>query len=206
MTMAEKTPYHLKGVLLGACNCDWGCPCNFEAPPTYGFCEGSYLWHVQEGHYGQTALNGLAFAWCARSPAALHLGNVTALCLVDERATLQQRHAIEELLTNPTVMPFGIFKVLTTTMLGFRHVRFTLDLNGTKSRAKVGDVLNLELTSMTNPVTGEVEPATLLKPKGFTSQRQELCATSTFKVTSEGLSYDHSGKYGEYSSFEYTSA
>src|SRR5262252_6759515 len=37
MTMAEKTPYHLKGVLLGACNCDWGCPCNFEAPPTYGF-------------------------------------------------------------------------------------------------------------------------------------------------------------------------
>ena len=66
-----------------------------------------YLWHVQEGHYGQTALNGLAFAWCARSPAALHLGNVTALCLVDERATLQQRQAIEELLTNPTVRPFA---------------------------------------------------------------------------------------------------
>ena len=41
--MAEKTSYHLKGMLLAACNCDWGCPCNFEAPPTKGFCEGGYL-------------------------------------------------------------------------------------------------------------------------------------------------------------------
>src|SRR5215471_113169 len=35
--MAQRDAYHIKGVLLGACNCDWGCPCNFEAPPTYGF-------------------------------------------------------------------------------------------------------------------------------------------------------------------------
>jgi hypothetical protein len=49
--MAEKISYHLKGVMLGACNCDWGCPCNFEAPPSKGFCEGGYLWHVQEGTY-----------------------------------------------------------------------------------------------------------------------------------------------------------
>ena len=26
--------YHFSGVMLGACSCDWGCPCNFEAPPT----------------------------------------------------------------------------------------------------------------------------------------------------------------------------
>jgi hypothetical protein len=57
-----------------------------------------------------------------------------------------------------------------------------------------------------NPVTGEEEPATLLKPKGFTSQLQELCATAVLRFSTEGLSYDHSGKYGEFSPFEYKGA
>ena len=144
---------------------------------------------------------------CGRSPGPLHLGNVTSLYLVDERATPEQRQAIAELLTtNPTVMPFSVFKALTSTMLGIRHVPFALDLKGTQSRAKVGDALDLQLAPMRNPVTGEEEPATLLKLKGFTSQRQELCATSTFRLTSEALSYDHSGKYGEFSAFEYKGA
>src|ERR671923_939455 len=103
--VAEKISYHLKGVLLAACSCDWGCPCNFEAPPTKGFCEGGYLWHVQEGVYGQVTLHGLNFAMYGRSPGPVHLGNLTTLYFVDERATPDQRQAIEELLiTNPTVM------------------------------------------------------------------------------------------------------
>ena len=27
---------------LMACNCNWGCPCSFDAPPTYGRCETDY--------------------------------------------------------------------------------------------------------------------------------------------------------------------
>lgn len=107
------------------------------------------------------------------------------------------------LTTNPTAMPFSVFKTLTSTMLGIRYAPFALDLKGTQSRAKIGDALELQLALMKNPVTGEEEPATLLKPKGFTAQRQELCATSTFRVTSESLSYDHSRQYGEFCPFEY---
>jgi len=205
--MAENISYHLKGVGLCGCSCNWGCPCNFEAPPTQGFCEGGYFWHVQDGTYGHVALHGLTFAWLAHSPGPLHLGNLTSLYLVDERATPAQRQAIEELLTtNPTVMPFSIFKALTSTLLGIRYVPFVLNLKGTQSRVKVGDILDLQLTPMKNPVTGEEEPVTLLKPKGFTSHQQELCTTATFRLTSEGLSYDHSGKYGESFAFEYKDA
>src|SRR5216684_5913383 len=56
--------------------------------------------------------------------------------------------------------------------------------------------LELALAPMINPVTGEEEPATLMKPKGFTAQVQELCATAVLRFSKEGLSYDHSGKYG----------
>jgi hypothetical protein len=27
-------------IFLDACNCDWGCPCQFNAKPTHGNCEG----------------------------------------------------------------------------------------------------------------------------------------------------------------------
>ena len=31
-----------------SCNCDYGCPCNFNALPTTGKCEGEWTWHVEE--------------------------------------------------------------------------------------------------------------------------------------------------------------
>ena len=50
------------------------------------------------------------------------------------------------------------------------------------------------------------EYATLLKPTGFTSQEQALCTTTTFRMTAADFTFDHSGKYGEFSPFEYTPA
>ena len=85
------------------------------------------------------------------------------------------------------------------------YLPFELHLDGIRSRLTPNTVVR-QLTPMKNPVTGEDEYATLLKPTGFTSKRQELCATETFRLTTAGLSYDHSGKYGEFSPFEYTSA
>ncbi|MCH7940236.1 MAG: DUF1326 domain-containing protein [Candidatus Marinimicrobia bacterium] len=37
--MAETLKWTLDVEFLMACNCDWGCPCGFQAPPTYGKCE-----------------------------------------------------------------------------------------------------------------------------------------------------------------------
>ena len=202
--MAEKVPCYLKGVFVAGCSCDWGCPCNFEAPPTKGFCEGGGIWHIEQGHYGNVQLDGLRLGGFAHSPAALHLGNVTLLVLVDDRADAQQRAAIEAMF--PTTPPFSIFYSLTNTFLGFHYVPIAVQLNGTRSRVTIPGTLELALAPIINPVTGEEEPATLLKPKGFTSQLQELCATAVLRFTKEGLSYDHSGKYGEFSPFEYKGA
>ena len=202
--MPANTSYHLKGELLGACSCDWGCPCNFEAPPTTGFCEGMYVWHIREGTIGAVIVSGLTIAWGAHSPAAVHLGSLTGVWVFDQRATPLQREALEDLVTrNPDAVPFAIFASLTTTLLGVHLAPFDLALDGRRSRLQVPGFIDLVLVPMTNPVTGEEEPATLLKPKGFTSQRQELCASTVFKLSAGGLRFDHSGKYAEYSEFEY---
>ncbi len=202
--MSGKAAYHLKGILLGACNCDWGCPCNFEAPPSQGACEGGHLWHLEQGSYQEVSLAGLHILWLARSPGPLHLGNLTGLHLVDDRASAEQRQAIEAMLTSdPDVVPFAIFLSLTGKSPGLYYKRFEVELNGVHSRARVGGVYKVQLVPMKNPVTGEDEPATLIKPKGFTSQHQQLCFASTLRLSAGELSFSHSGKYGEYNTFEY---
>ena len=205
--MTKKLSYHLKGVLLGACNCDWGCPCNFEVAPSYGFCEGGYVWHVQDGRCDSVSLAGLTFGWFGHAPGPIHLGNITSLLCVDELADDRQRQALEKLVVKtPDSVPYGIFMSLTSNFLGVRYARVEAKFDGVRSRVRFDGVYEVELTPMKNPVTGEEEPATLMKPKGFTSKHQELCTTAKMRLSGQGLAYEHTGKYGEYSPFEYKSA
>ena len=105
--MAQQVPYYLKGTLVGGCSCDWGCPCNFEVAPSRGFCDGEYVWCVEQGHYGDVQLDGLNFGMFVHSPEAIHLGNLIVATVVDERAGAQQRRAIETMIVQ--IEPFSIF-------------------------------------------------------------------------------------------------
>lgn len=200
--MTQSENYHLKGRLLGACNCAWGCACSFEEPPSFGTCEGVYLWQVDSGHYDGVELDGLVISEVSKFPEAIHLGNGTSVYLVDERATEDQRQAIESMVRKEA--PFSVFIDLTTQFMGFRYVRFQAMIDGINSRATIPGKLDMHLAPMKNPVTGEDELATLNKPTGFTSQIQELCTTSAFKFDGEDLSVDFPGKYAEFCPFEYS--
>lgn len=199
-------PWNLKGHLLGACSCDWGCPCSFNAVPTKYFCEGGYVWHVTQGQFDGTPMDGLTFCWIARSPGPLHLGNVTAQPIIDERATPKQREALAALFTGKEGGPFAIFAAVTSTFHQPIYAPFAVDVRGLHSSVKVGAFLDLQLSPISNPVTGAKEELQLRKPTGFTSTWADLGKTARFAIQTPTLSYDHSGMYGEYSEFEYAPA
>src|SRR5256885_3740176 len=92
--MSTKTKWTIEADCLQACNCDYGCPCEFSAPPSLGFCEGMGAWRISRGRYGDVSLDGLGFAFVARWPGAIHEGNGTVCLLFDERANPQQRDAL----------------------------------------------------------------------------------------------------------------
>jgi len=164
----------MKGDLVGACNCDWGCPCNFAAPPTYGHCEGMYVWVVREGRYSDVPLDGLVFGWGGRSPGPMHEGHGTAVVVIDERASAEQRQAIETLTRSGEAgLPFDIFYAVTETWLDTVTTPIEVELNGIDSKVTMGggDLFELELSRIKNPVTGEEEELYLDKPTGFTSTR-----------------------------------
>ena len=56
------------------CNCAYGCPCQFNALPTYGNCQAVAAMQIDKGHHGDTSLDGLKFVGIFRWPGAIHEG------------------------------------------------------------------------------------------------------------------------------------
>jgi hypothetical protein len=193
----------LKGTVLIACNCDYGCPCNYNALPTYRFCDGGWIWHVDDGAYGDTPLGGLAFGIFVKWPGAIHEGNGEGVIYVDERADDAQRDAISTLVSGQVGGPWGILAWTWPTVHGPKPARFEVEVNGVHSRAKIGDFVELASTTIKNPVSGaEVHPAAVL-PEGIIVKHADLGASSVYRLDDE-ISYDHSGQYTSVGEFDYS--
>ena len=191
----------LHGTVLIACNCDWGCPCNFNALPTTGSCEGGWSWIVENGSYGGVDLNGLAVSVFAQWPGAIHEGNGRAVGFIDERADDAQREALTRLLRGEIGGPWGVF-INTYALEGPYSAAYRVELAEQRSRLQVGDTVHLELEPIRNPVThAEAHPEVVL-PEGLVVKRAALAASRVFQVN-QGVRYDHSGKYTAYGRFDY---
>ncbi len=199
--------WRLKGSILGSCNCEYGCPCNFNVAPTNGGCEGVYVWVIREGHYGKTDLGGLTMAHGGSFPEAIHKGRGYGVYIVDERATPEQRQALEILQKgNGVGLPFDIFAKVTAQWHETVYAPMEVHLDGIRSRVKIGGgkIYDLALSRMKNPVTGAEEEVYLDKPTGFTSKRSELGTSTAARFRVDGISFDNSGHYAEYGEFDYS--
>ncbi len=193
--------WKLKGTVLVACNCDYGCPCNFNAPPSTGDCEGGWVWHIEEGRYGDVDLAGLTIALFADWPGAIHEGDGKAVAYYDERADERQREALEALARGESGGPWGIF-INTYELLRVEPTSFDLEVKDARSRFKIGEFAELQMEPIRNPVTGEEVEGGVVLPKGLVFN-EGWCAASTVFRVNDGVSYDHSGKQAEYAPFEY---
>ncbi len=194
--------WSLSGTVLIACNCDYGCPCNFNALPTTGKCEGQWTWCVDEGRYGHLSLDGLNFTVAVDWPGAIHEGNGRALILVDERADERQRQAIATLVGGEVGGPWGVLAWTWPTVDGPYPVSYDVRLDGVRSSVRAGDLLELEMEPIRNPVTrAEVHPGAVL-PEGIVFKQGDFSSSRTFRVTG-GVSFQHSGTYAAVAPFQY---
>jgi hypothetical protein len=197
------THWALKGTVLIACNCDWGCPCNFNARPTKGRCEGGWSWHVDRGTVDGTSLDGLSFSIFVKWPGAIHEGGGEGVLFVDERADAEQRAAIDSVVSGKFGGPWGILAWTWPTLHGPTAAPYELAIDGLHARLKVGDSLIVESTPIRNPVTGAEAHPSMLLPEGLIVKRGDLCSTSTFRLN-DAISFDHSGQYAAIGQFDYT--
>jgi len=193
----------LKGTVLISCNCDYGCPCNFNALPTTGDCKGHWTWCVDSGRIDDVAMDGLNFSLCVDWPGAIHEGDGEALVLVDDRADDAQRAAVSRLIAGELGGPWGVLAWTWPTLHGPIPVPYEVDIAGVRSRVKAGDKLELEMEPITNAVTGaEITPGAVL-PQGLVFKQGDFASSKTFRVNGE-VEFEHPGKYTAVAPFEYS--
>src|SRR5207253_921069 len=117
----------MKGTLVIACNCDFGCPCNFNGRPTTGKCEGGWTWHIERGSYGDVPLDGLSLSVLCDWPGAIHEGSGRAAIFLDERADERQQAALSGLARGEAGGPWGIFANTFSSVDGPHRMRYELD-------------------------------------------------------------------------------
>ena len=81
--MATGVDWRISGVELVTCNCDYGCPCQFNALPTRGNCRAAAAYRIDKGHFGDVPLDGVVFVGLYAWPKAIHEGHGEAMLIVD---------------------------------------------------------------------------------------------------------------------------
>jgi len=203
MATTAGVAWKLKGTVIVACNCDFGCPCNFNALPSSGKCEGGWTWHVDEGTFGETSLDGLAFSVFVNWPGAIHEGNGEAVIYVDERADDDQRDAIATLVGGGVGGPWGILAWTWPTVHGPKAVPYEIELADVNTRVRIGTSVEIASAPIKNPVSGaEVHPGALL-PEGLIFKQGNFGMSTAFRLTDD-ISWDHTGQYTAVAPFAYT--
>ena len=203
MATASNQQWQLAGTLVQACNCNFGCPCEFNAPPSKGNCEGTWTWHIEQGDVGGVKLDGLSFAAVCKWPGQIHEGNGEAQPILDDRASSEQIQAIGSLLSGQIGGPWGIIATTLTKVHEPKVEPWTVHLDGSNTVITAGDVLTMKLSPLRNPVTGEVHEASVRLPTGFTSKELHHGTTSEFEVRS-GITYAYPGQDAAWGKFEYS--
>ena len=91
--------WYIEGLWMKNCNCDPGCPCDFNQRPTQGYCEGMVGMHITKGNFEDVDLAGVTFAGVVHWPGAMHEGNGEVQPIIDEKASEEQRNAIFQILS-----------------------------------------------------------------------------------------------------------
>jgi hypothetical protein len=182
---------------LQACNCDYGCPCEFAAPPTPGFCEAAGAWLIKTGHCGNVSLDGLGLGFAAHWPSAIHLGSGTVTLFIDERANQEQREALENIgFGKLGGLPFEILATTFTTVQPTSFVPFEVHLDGRNSTARVGDQISVGFEPVKNPVTGDPEFVRIEHATGFVFKGAEVVSARDVRVSSGSINFQYSNKAG----------
>lgn len=137
------TDWEIHGLAFGNCNCDYGCPCQFEADPTQGNCTGNGFFSIEKGHFGEVSLDGLKLGGIYAWPGPIHEGKGKCQIVIDANANEAQRAALLTISRGEEAEPFSnIFSVyaeMCDTLFDpvFAEIDFEMDLDGRRAKVVV---------------------------------------------------------------------
>lgn len=180
-----------------ACNCDWGCPCNFNARPTEGRCMGWGAWSILSGQFDGVPLDGLRFALYYSFPGLVEEGQGHACAYVDSRASAEQRQALEAIGTGQA--GGGIFDLfgaqLVSQWLPTKVVPIEFEFAEGVGRVRIEGVAEAESELLSYPDGSVIQPWVEL-PHGIEYKRGLMTNARRWWWRDDELLANYANKYG----------
>jgi hypothetical protein len=182
--------WQLKGTEYGNCNCDYGCPCQFNGRPSSadGDCRYALFTQIDEGRYADVKLDGLRFVWLGGWPGAVHEDNGVLQLIIDENANDAQREAIRRIVhnedTDELLTHYSIFCAMCSTLLEpiYAPIELEFDVAARTAHGEVPGIVVSDAQPVRNPVTGKPHRAQIVLPEGFGCTMLET-ASGSVKAT-----------------------
>lgn len=168
--MIEIPRWYLKGDWFDACNCTIPCPCTFAQAPTTGHCEGVLVYHIREGRYGDTVLDGLNVIGLGTFDGNIWEGaaRVSLRLVLDARADQRQLQAIQAIFAGqaggwPAIFARNVGEIRGVEMAPI-EVEVAADL--ASWRVQVPGRLEARIQALTGPTSVPGHLTQTLNPPG----------------------------------------
>ena len=193
----------IRGVEYANCNCAYGCPCQFNAPTTNGFCEAVVCGKIEEGYFNDTRLDGIDWAMLVHFPGEIAEGNGQQQVIIHEGADPAQREALRKILHGESTTPgTNIFAVVSSLMAEVFEtlsapIELDIDVDTRKARLRIPGVVESTGTPIVDPFSGGEFQARINLPNGIEYTVAEVGSGRT--KSSGKIPLDLDGSYGQFS-------
>ena len=198
--MAEK--WNITGEYFESCNCDLICACLVQADTPRDRCDAALAFHIDNGTYGQTKLDGLSAVLVVSfpGPGKMRNGNWTAAVYVDEKGTKEQQEALGNIFSGKAGgTPGALFTGLVSKFLGVKATPISFQINGNDRKLSIPNILDIDISAVTG--RDGKEPIWATNAAHPVSQKLALAASRAYSYSDHNLSWNTSGTNGHFAPF-----
>jgi len=148
MTAAPAPPtgatWWARGLLFENCNCQLICPghVHFDQLCTHDRCVGYWALRLDQGEFSGIALAGVKAVVAYDSPRRMIEGSWTEVVIIDQAASVEQRRAVEAILTGQAGGPWAVLGRFVSRRLETRYAPIDLVDEGATKRVRIDGLLD----------------------------------------------------------------
>ena len=195
--------WQASGLLFENCSCQLLCPAHVSFKQTCqgDRCRGHWAFHLDAGHFEDTALGNTNVVVVFDAPTTMYDGGWTQLFYVDERATAPQRHAIEAIFSGRVGGPWAVLARFVSRQLETRVMPMQFEDQGRTKKLTVPDLFETTVTAIRG-ADGDGD-AVLSNLHNVIHGPVHTMARGASRQTDPDLNFDIGGTHALYSYFSW---
>ncbi|MBI2502904.1 MAG: DUF1326 domain-containing protein [Candidatus Latescibacteria bacterium] len=204
----QKVKYKISGDYVEGCACQILCACDFgqDANNKMG-CQGTLVWHIDKGKYGDTKLDGLTVMGMLLKPVqnmSASMGKMEGGLYVDEKASEAQRQALAAIIADQYGALFGKLSGPKAVPISFSKGMADKEGLAGEYSIEIPHMLTLKITAIKD--SAGKRSGRLNAPGGMAPvQYQGKSVTHTYDDQAWATTWDLAGRNALYNRFELAS-